>query len=202
MVKFALQRAACVVVLSIVLVLGTGCGVKIPGVQDPALKALSEFTAESVYPIALTYGRERQADAYLTSVVMAFPPGKIDEGPERISYEFSTPLLGNRQGWTWVDVYPKKGAVHLQVHQVAETEPRDYAFPLAFESATVHSMQALQMAEAAGGRAYREAHPDASVFVVSEWWADAEMVWTVRYGAESKPWGFDFWIHAQTGKVL
>jgi hypothetical protein len=191
---------ALMVALLLLLTFGTSCRVKSWVLEEPALDTLDEFTAESVYPIGRSHAQEWQATAYLARVFVSFPDGDIDDEPAKISYEFATELQGNRQGYAWVDVYPKEGTAHVEAGPVAWTERP--ASPLAWESAVVHSLDALREAEAAGGKAYRESHSGVGVGVSGEWSGDGEMVWTVRYLESPGPAGFWFAIHAQTGEVL
>jgi len=194
-------RKALLLALSVLLIIGTGCGGTKWTREEPALQELEEYTIESVYRIAKTHAQEWQADAYLASVVILFSKGNITDRADRISYEFDTPLQGNRQGYAWVDVYPREGKVHLDGGPIAETERPTP--PLAFESAVVNSSQALQAAEAAGGRALRESHPGTSVTIAGSWFGDEEMEWEVYYH-KSGPGLPDlrFAVHAQTGEVL
>jgi hypothetical protein len=77
--------------------------------------------------------------------------------------------------------------------------PADFGKALALVSST----QALQAAETAGGKPYREGRTDVIVIVSTEWLGDDEMVWVVRYAESGSPRDlYRFAVHAQTGEVL
>jgi hypothetical protein len=188
------------VALLLLLAVGASCGTRRWVVEDPALSVLEEYTAESCYPVALSHAQQWQPNAYVTIVFVSLRTDDIENAADRITYGFATPLQGNRQGYAWIYVYPKEGNVEIEAGPVAYTKRPES--PLAFESAVVHSLDALRAAEVAGGRLFRESHSDVHVGLSGKWSGDDEMVWVVRYGIGSEPAGFDFWVRAQTGEVL
>jgi len=195
------RRMTPLVVLLLLLAVGAGCGTRRWVVEDPALTGLDEYTAESCYSVALSHAQQWQPTAYVTIVFVSLRKGDIENAADRIKYGFATPLQGNRQGYAWIDVYPKEGNVQIEAGPVAYTERAEP--PLAFESAVVHSLDALRAAEAAGGRSFRESHSDIRVGLNGEWFFDGEMSWAVVYHASGEAAAeFEFTIHAQTGQVL
>jgi len=188
-------------VLGLLLIPSTGCRCRKWVVEEPALKTMEMITPESVYPMVRSIVDEWQPEALVCQVIAAFPGNNLEHGPDRISYLFATELQGDRQGTAWLDVYPREGQIRIEACGVAYTESP--AVPLAFDTALVSSTEALQAAEAAGGKPYREGETDVTVFVSTEWLGDDEMAWVVRYLESGSLRGlYRFAVDAHTGEVL
>jgi len=164
-------------------------------------------TALGTYPVARAWARKWRANAFLTRLSMVIPGDELESGPREITYWF---LADRGFGpFRWRD--SASITVDTQEGTVVEVETGwgrgGYMseVPLGIECALLDSSDALRMAEALGGKAYREKYADACVRIAGEGGPClGNLYWGVGYFRPSHDAaydGLDFGIDARTGEV-
>jgi len=141
-------------------------------------------TALGTYPVANAWARKWRANAFLTRLSMVIPGDDLDSGPREITYWF---LADRGFGpFRWRD----RASITVDTHEgkVVKVETGwgrgGYmsVVPLGIECALLDSSDALRMAEALGGKAYREKYADTLVSIVGEeGLCLGDLFWSVMY---------------------
>jgi hypothetical protein len=164
-------------------------------------------TALGAYPIAEDWAREWQFNAFLEELFMVIPGDQFDSGPPEITYWFLAdrafgPFRWRDSAHITVDTQEGK-VVKVETGRSGGQYMREIS--LGIDCALLDSSDALRMAEALGGKAYREKYADARVSIATEEGPClGEMFWSVTYFIPPQDGAYDdlnFGIDARTGEV-
>jgi hypothetical protein len=204
----ARQRLHIAVVFLLILGLSPGCTSK-PQEEEPVIQRTGSgpLTAKQAYPIAKARAQKWRANAYLEEVIIVIPGNELQAGPRKITYSFvADRAFGPFRWWdsAFITVDTYEGEVS-KVETLWGATHRQRLGRFDIDSAVLDSSDALQKAEALGGKAYREKYPNAHVRVIGTRGLldHNEMFWRVGYFRPPEVRGseLDFGIEARTGEV-
>jgi hypothetical protein len=202
-------RQRMILAIALLMTLGLGLGCK-PSLQQDELviqrTGSGPLTAKQAYPIARARAQKWRANAYLEEVMMVIPGNKVESGPPEISFSFiADRAFGPFRWWDsaliTVDAYEGKVARTETLWGATHHQRKG---PFDIEATVLDSSDALRMAEALGGKAYREKHLNARVRITgSRGLIRGELFWGVGYfrPPEVRDSELNFGIEARTGEV-